>query len=65
MTIRRDPMQVLRGQMDDWARHVPNVTDARIRAEMIKAMIDGADKAEIEAMARAVGLHLGIDGRRH
>ena len=25
---------------------------------MIVAMIDGADKAEVEAMARAVGLHL-------
>ena len=56
MTTRRDPMVVLR-QFMDRHRNNTNLVDARIRAAMIKAMIDGADKAEIETMARAVGLH--------
>ena len=56
MATERDPMEELR-QFMDRHRNNTNLVDARIRAAMIKAMIDGADKAEIEAMARAVGLH--------
>ena len=56
MASQNDPMAELRRFMDRH-RNTTNLADARIRAAMIKAMIDGADKAEIEAMARTVGLH--------
>lgn len=56
MAIERDPMQQLRHELYI-QRNNKDLTDARIRALMMVAMIDGADKVEIEAMARAVGLH--------
>ena len=56
MAKERTPMEELRFRISG-ARNNTGLTDSRIRAYMIKAMIDGADKAEIEAMARAVGLH--------
>ena len=56
MTTERDPMEVLRDRMRQFRRN-SETSDARIRAAMIEAMMDGADKSEIEAMARAVGLH--------
>ena len=56
MKTEREPMEVLRGRMRKFRRN-SETTDARIRAAMIEAMMDGADKDEIEAMARAVGLH--------
>ena len=57
MANQLDPMEKLRYQLSG-PRNNRDLTDARIRARMIVAMIDGADKAEVEAMARAVGLHL-------
>ena len=57
MASESNPMQTLRRQLDTMRRR--NIASAdRIRAAMIVAMIDGADKYEIETMARAVGLHL-------
>ena len=55
MATERTPMEQLRHELTT-QRNTPQ-THARIRALMIVAMIDGADKGEIEAMARAVGLH--------
>ena len=52
---QRDPMYRLRRQMDKLRRNTSS-TDSHIRAAMVEAMIRGADKAEIEEMARAVGL---------
>ena len=53
----RDPMAELNRQMRR-IRGSKNASDARIRAAMLAAMLDGADKAEIEQMARAVGLNV-------
>ena len=57
MATERTPMEELRHWLH-YHRNTTNLSNARIRAQMIKAMIDGADKAEIEAMARAVLLDL-------
>ena len=57
MATERSPMERLKFQLSG-GRNTTSLTDARIRAHMIVAMIDGADKADVEAMARAVGLHL-------
>ena len=56
MATERTPMEELRHRLSG-PRNNTSLTDARIRAYMIVAMIDGADKAEVEALARAVGLH--------
>ena len=55
MATERTPIEELRRQLSG-PRDNADLTDARIRARMVVAMIDGADKDEIEAMARAVGL---------
>ena len=60
MATERTPMEELRHWLH-YHRNTANMNNARIRTQMIMAMIDGADKAEIEAMARAVGLHVKQD----
>ena len=55
MATERTPMEELRYRLSG-PRNNASLTDARIRAYMIKAMIDGADKAEIKAMADVCGL---------
>ena len=61
MATERTPIEKLRWQLSG-PRNNTSLTDARIRAHMVVAMMDGADKDEIEAMARAVGLHMTPDG---
>ena len=57
MTTERTPMEELRSWLH-YHRNTTNLSDARVRAQMLKAMIDGADKAEVETLARALGFHL-------
>ena len=57
MATERTPMEELRYRLSG-SRNNVGLTDARIRAHMIVAMIDGADKGEVAAMADAVGLRL-------
>ena len=54
MATERTPMEELRYRLS--GNRNAGLTDARIRALMIVAMIDGADKGEVAAMANAVGL---------
>ena len=49
-------MQTLNLRLNN-LRRSSNTTDARIRAAMLQAIIDGADPKVIEDMAKAVGLH--------
>ena len=57
MARQSDPMQELRRRLYRLGS-TNGANSDRIRAAMLIAMIDGADKTEIEQMARAVGLHL-------
>ena len=54
--MTEDPMDTLYKDMRRISRS-GEANNARIRAALVKAMMNGADKDEIERMARAVGLH--------
>ena len=53
-----EAMEGLRARMAQ-ADEVGGYTDAQLRAAMVLAMCEGADRITVRRMAEAVGLHLG------
>lgn len=62
MASQSEPMRALHRRLHRLELN-KDANNARIRAALLLAIIEGADRNEVERMARAVGLHIDDEER--